>query len=75
MLRGAPTTVPEDVNLRWDSISPGARHPDLHKGVSEVVRDRDVELVLVGQEQRGSRVGILPVKHLLEKARLSLCAL
>lgn len=64
-----PTTVPEDVNLCWDSISSGACHPDLDKGMSEVFRDRDVELVLVGQEQCGSRVGILPVKHLLEKAK------
>lgn len=47
--RSIRTTVSEDVNFCWDSISPGARHPDLYEGVSEIFRDRDVNPALAGQ--------------------------
>lgn len=47
--RSVHTTISEDVNFCWDSVSPGARHPDLYKGVSEVFRDGDVDPALAGQ--------------------------
>lgn len=47
--RSVRTTVSEDVSFCWDSISPGPRHPDLYKGVSEVFRDGDVDPALAGQ--------------------------
>lgn len=71
--RGVRTAVPQDVNFGGDAVSPGPRHPDLHEGVSEIFRDRDVDPALAGQVQRGSGVGILPVEHLLGEAALSLC--
>lgn len=65
------TTVSEDVDFCWDPIPPRPRHPDLYEGMSEVLRHWDVNATLARQVQRGSRVGILPVKHLLEEAGLS----
>lgn len=60
------TAVPEDVNLRWDSISSWPRCPNLYQGMSEVFRHWDIESVLVGQIQGRNGVRVLPVKHLLE---------
>lgn len=47
--RSVRTTVSEDVNFCWDSVSPRACHPDLYEGVSEIFRDRDVDPALAGQ--------------------------
>lgn len=69
------TTISEDVDFCWDPIPPRPRHPDLYEGMSEVLRHWDVDPTLARQVQRGSRVGILPVKHLLEEAGLSLRSL
>lgn len=71
--RGVRTAVPQDVNFSGDPVSPWPRHPDLHEGMSEIFRDRDVDPALAGQVQRGSGVGILPVEHLLGEVALSLC--
>lgn len=66
------TTVSEDVDFCWGTVPPRPRHPDLYEGMSEVLRHWDVNPALARQVQRGSRVRILPVKHLLEEASLTL---
>lgn len=68
--RSTGTAVPEDVSFCRGPVPTGSGHPDLDKGVGEILRDGNVDPALAGQVQGGGRVGILPVEHLWEEGML-----
>lgn len=52
----ASTSIPHDVDFRWDPIPSRPRGPNLHQGMADVFRNGNVYPVPAGDVERGSRV-------------------